>query len=225
MKPRCGHESRHSTPRSPGRTRERRRARPRAGPRWTSWPPSPKGDLAPSAPEPRASVGAAASEPQPLLESPRPVARDLELRPRRVLESHDEATAEIGLDLGDPGQVDDRAPVDADELPWVQPLFEVAERAVDEVAAGRRHRDRPLPLGHEVGDLGGLHELRALLAEVDADAVGVDRRPRLLVVAREPLQHPPNAGAPPVSAPALEPLPPLLHAVPPDPPVGIDRSR
>src|SRR5881628_3242420 len=98
MKPRCGHESRHSTPRSPGRTRERRKARPRAWARWTSMPSSPNGGLAPSAPEPR-DVEAIASEHQPILEGSRPVARDLKLRPRRVLESHDEATAEIGLDL------------------------------------------------------------------------------------------------------------------------------
>ena len=58
---------------------------------------------------------------QALLEGPRALAGHRQLRPRGVLEAHDQAAPEVGLDLGDPGEVDDRAPVDARELPGIEP--------------------------------------------------------------------------------------------------------
>jgi hypothetical protein len=65
--------------------------------------------------------------------------------------------------------------VDAHELPGIESLLERAQRVIHEVAAGRRHRHRALALSQEVSDLGDLDELGSLLAEIHADAIGIDR--------------------------------------------------
>jgi len=93
---------------------------------------------------------------QPILEGASPVRGDLKLGAPGVLEPDDQSAAAVGLDLGDPGEVDDRAPVDADELPRVEPLLELAQGAIHEVACRTRSPPPFLALGHEVRDLGGL---------------------------------------------------------------------
>ncbi len=94
--------------------------------------------------------------------------------------------------------------MDANELPRVQSLLELAERAIHEMAARRRHGQCALSLRHEVGDLGSLDELGALLAEVHADAIGVGRHASVAVVTREALQDGLYAGGAGIRAPALE---------------------
>src|SRR5215831_8097628 len=152
-------------------------------------------------------------EHQPFLEGPRAVARHLKLCLGCVLESDDQAPPEVGTDFSHPGQVDDRATVNANELPRIQPLFELAERAIDQMAARRRHGQRPLPLSQEVRDFHGLHEVRALLAEIDADAVGVDGPPSVAVVTGKALEHCLHAGGARISAAALEALERALDAL------------
>src|SRR5262245_3272154 len=152
-------------------------------------------------------------EHQPFLEGPHAVACHLQLSWGRVLESDDQAPAGVGTDLSHPGQVDDRAAVDANELPRVQPLLELAEGAVHQVATGRGHRERPFPLCQEVRDLRGLDELRALLAEVDADPVGVDGSASVAVVTGQALQDCLHAGRAGIGAAALEALERALDAL------------
>src|SRR5205807_10351011 len=152
-------------------------------------------------------------EDEPLLEGAGAVAHELELRVVGVLEQDEETSPQVRADFADPCKVDDRAPVDANELPRIQPLFELAQRAVHQVAARRRHRDRDLSLGHEVGDLGSFDQLRALLAEVDADAVGIGGRASLAVVTREPLQYGLDARGIGVGPAAFEALEGALDAL------------
>jgi len=47
-----------------------------------------------------------------------------------VLEPDDEPAAEVGPDFADPCKVDDGAPMNTNDLPRIQPLFELAQRAI-----------------------------------------------------------------------------------------------
>src|SRR5262249_35484819 len=152
-------------------------------------------------------------EHQPFLEGPRAVARHLKLSLPRVLESDDQAPAEPRTDVAHPGQVDDRAAVNANELPRIQPLLELTERPVDQMTARHRHGQGAFPLGQEVRDLGGLHELRTLLAQIDADPVGVHGPPSVLVVASETLEHGLHTGRAGIGAATLEALERALDAL------------
>src|SRR6185369_9404131 len=143
---------------------------------------------------------------QALLEGAGPLTGDLKLGPRRVLQADDQPAAELGSYFADPGEIDDGAPVDADELARVQPFLELAESPIHQVTARSCHREGPLALRHEVGDRRRLYELRTLLAEVDTDAVGIGRPARVAVVARQPFQDRLNARGVGIGAPAFEAL-------------------
>jgi len=47
-----------------------------------------------------------------------------------VLAPAAEPAAEVGPDLADPCTVDDGRPMNTNELPRIQPLFELAQRAI-----------------------------------------------------------------------------------------------
>src|SRR5262245_51785121 len=83
-----------------------------------------------------ASRGArlAESKHQALPERASPLTRHLKLGAGVILEIHDETAAELRAHLADPRQVHDGAAVDADELPRVQSLLELAQRAIHQMA-------------------------------------------------------------------------------------------
>ena len=62
-------------------------------------------------------------------------------------------------------------------------------------------------------DLGDLHELRALLAEVDADAIGIGWPARVSIVTGQALQHGLDAGRDGVGAAAFQAVECALHAL------------
>ena len=99
---------------------------------------------------------------QPCLECSRAVPRDGQVGALRVLETEIETAAGERRDFLDPRRVDDRAAVDAEEVPRIQQRLQLRDRVVDAVRLSALDGERQLVLGVEVRDPDQIDEPQAL---------------------------------------------------------------
>src|SRR5262249_1724172 len=137
----------------------------RAATRLPSWPRS-----APSSPAPRADRGPprptsglrASHEAQALLQRTHAVARHGELHARLTLQAQEQPPPQVGVQLGDRGDVDEDPAVDAEEPRGVELSLEVGEGRVEHVLGRARHRVGGALPRHDVIDLIDGDELDAI---------------------------------------------------------------